>query len=111
MSAQPTRDSHILDPGFELTLRPMRYPVFYDMFRDGIKNTWTVEEVDFQTDLSDIKQRLSPSEIHLIQRLVAFFATGDSIVSNNLVLNLYKHVNSPELKEQRNQTMLFVFGL
>jgi ribonucleoside-diphosphate reductase beta chain len=89
---------HILDPGLCLTLRPMRYPVFYDMFRDGIKNTWTVEEVDFQTDLSDIRQRLSPSEIHLIQRLVAFFATGDSIVSNNLVLNLYKHVNSPEAR-------------
>jgi ribonucleoside-diphosphate reductase beta chain len=76
----------------------MQYPVFYDMFRDGIKNTWTVEEVDFQTDLSDLKQRLSPAEIHLIQRLVAFFATGDSIVSNNLVLNLYKHVNSPEAR-------------
>ena len=27
-----------------------------------------------------------------------FFATGDSIVSNNLVLNLYKHVNSPEAR-------------
>jgi ribonucleoside-diphosphate reductase beta chain len=27
---------------------------------------------------------------------VAFFATGDTIVSNNLVLNLYQHVNSPE---------------
>jgi ribonucleoside-diphosphate reductase beta chain len=88
----------ILDPGLCLTLRPMRYPVFYDMFRDGIKNTWTVEEVDFQTDLSDLKQRLSPAEIHLIQRLVAFFATGDSIVSNNLVLNLYKHINSPEAR-------------
>jgi ribonucleoside-diphosphate reductase beta chain len=34
----------------------------------------------------------------LIQRLVAFFATGDSIVSNNLVLNLYKHINSPEAR-------------
>jgi ribonucleoside-diphosphate reductase beta chain len=88
----------ILDPGLCLTLRPMRYPVFYDMFRDGIKNTWTVEEVDFQTDLVDLKQRLSPAEVHLIQRLVAFFATGDSIVSNNLVLNLYKHVNSPEAR-------------
>jgi ribonucleoside-diphosphate reductase beta chain len=76
----------------------MRYPVFYDMFRDGIKNTWTVEEVDFQTDLADLKQRLSPAEVHLIQRLVAFFATGDSIVSNNLVLNLYKHINSPEAR-------------
>ena len=88
----------ILDPGLCLTLRPMRYPVFYDMFRDGIKNTWTVEEVDFSTDLVDLKQRLSPAEVHLIQRLVAFFATGDSIVSNNLVLNLYKHVNSPEAR-------------
>jgi ribonucleoside-diphosphate reductase beta chain len=76
----------------------MRYPVFYDMFRDGIKNTWTVEEVDFQTDLADLMQRLSPAEVHLIQRLVAFFATGDSIVSNNLVLNLYKHINSPEAR-------------
>ena len=89
---------NILDPGLCLTLRPMRYPVFYDMFRDGIKNTWTVEEVDFQTDLVDLKQRLSPAEVHLIQRLVAFFATGDSIVSNNLVLNLYKHINSPEAR-------------
>ncbi len=88
----------ILDPGLCLTLRPMAYPQFYEMFRDGIKNTWTVEEVDFSTDLVDLKQRLSPAEIHLIQRLVAFFATGDSIVSNNLVLNLYKHVNSPEAR-------------
>jgi ribonucleoside-diphosphate reductase beta chain len=89
---------NILDPGLCLTLRPMRYPAFYDMFRDGIKNTWTVEEVDFQTDLVDLKQRLSPAEVHLIQRLVAFFATGDAIVSNNLVLNLYKHINSPEAR-------------
>src|ERR1700728_1569118 len=90
--------THILDPGLCLTLRPMRFPVFYDMFRDGIKNTWTVEEVDFQTDLADLKQRITPAELHVIQRLVAFFATGDSIVSNNLVLNLYKHVNSPEAR-------------
>ncbi len=88
----------ILDPGLCLTLRPMRFPAFFEMFRDGIKNTWTVEEVDFQTDLVDLKQRLSPAEVHLIQRLVAFFATGDSIVSNNLVLNLYRHINSPEAR-------------
>jgi len=76
----------------------MRYPVFYQMFQDGIRNTWTVEEVDFATDLADLKLRLTPAERHLIQRLVAFFATGDSIVSNNLVLNLYRHINSPEAR-------------
>jgi ribonucleoside-diphosphate reductase beta chain len=90
--------SSILDPGLSLTLRPMQYPVFFEMFKDGIKNTWTVEEVDFSTDLVDLRSRLTPAEIHLIQRLVAFFATGDSIVSNNLVLNLYKHINSPEAR-------------
>ncbi|MEU0276606.1 hypothetical protein ABZ129_33165, partial [Streptomyces sp. NPDC006307] len=35
---------NLLDPGFELTLRPMRYPDFYERYRDAIKNTWTVEE-------------------------------------------------------------------
>ena len=44
----------ILDPGFDLTLRPMKYPVFYDMYPTRIKNTWTVEEVDFSTDITDL---------------------------------------------------------
>ena len=89
---------HILDPGFNLTLRPMRYPQFYDMYRDAIKNTWTVDEVDLDSDQPDLDRRLSEAERHLINRLVAFFATGDSIVSNNLVLNLYRHINSPEAR-------------
>jgi ribonucleoside-diphosphate reductase beta chain len=88
----------ILDPGFNLTLRPMAYPAFYEQYRNAIKNTWTVEEVDLFSDITDLNQRLTPAERHLISRLVAFFATGDSIVSNNLVLNLYKHINSPEAR-------------
>ena len=85
----------LLDPGMDLTLRPMRYPAFFDRFKDAIKNTWTVEEVDLHTDLADL-EKLSPAERHLVSRLVTFFATGDTIVANNLVLNLYQHVNSPE---------------
>jgi ribonucleoside-diphosphate reductase beta chain len=88
----------LLDPGFDLTLRPMKYPVFYEQYKAAIKNTWTVEEVDFSTDVTDLRQRMTPAEQHLINRLVAFFATGDSIVGNNLVLNLYKHINSPEAR-------------
>lgn len=88
----------LLAPGFNLTLRPMKYPEFYEMYRNSIKNTWTVEEVDFSTDVNDLRNKMSPSERHMINRLVAFFATGDSIVSNNLVLNLYKHINSPEAR-------------
>lgn len=88
----------LLDPGFDLTLRPMKYPKFYEMYKDAIKNTWTVDEVDFSNDVTDLRSKLSPQESFLINRLVAFFATGDSIVGNNLVLNLYKHINAPEAR-------------
>lgn len=92
------RPARLLDPGLCLTLRPMVYPAFFEMYRDGIKNTWTVDEVDFSTDVGDLKSKMTDAERHLIQRLVTFFATGDSIVANNLVLTLYKHINAPEAR-------------
>jgi ribonucleoside-diphosphate reductase beta chain len=93
----PSARRAILDPGLDLTLRPMRYPEFYERYRAAIRNTWTVEEIDFSDDLVDLRKMI-PAERHLIRRLVAFFATGDSIVANNLVLNLYKHINAPEAR-------------
>jgi ribonucleoside-diphosphate reductase beta chain len=93
-----SRPARILDSGLCLTLRPMAYPTFFEMYRAAIKNTWTVEEVDFSTDVADLAKKMTEAERHLVQRLVAFFATGDSIVANNLVLNLYKHINAPEAR-------------
>jgi ribonucleoside-diphosphate reductase beta chain len=93
-----SRPSNLLDPGLCLTLRPMAYPNFFEKYRAAIKNTWTVEEVDFSTDVRDLNSKMTEAERHLVQRLVAFFATGDSIVANNLVLNLYKHINAPEAR-------------
>ena len=56
----------ILDPGYTLTLRPMRYPIFYEMYQAAIKNTWTVEEVDFSSDVMDLKTRLTlPNNLHM----------------------------------------------
>lgn len=92
------RPASLLDPGLCLTLRPMAYPQYFDMYRDAIKNTWTVDEVDFSRDLSDLHGGMSPPQRHLVERLVAFFATGDSIVANNVVLALYRHINAPEAR-------------
>jgi hypothetical protein len=48
--------------------------------------------------VGDLSAKMTDAERHLVQRLVAFFATGDSIVANNLVLNLYRHLNAPEAR-------------
>src|SRR5882672_5374461 len=89
----------LLDAGFNLSLRPMRYPQFYEQFRTAYeKNNWTVQEISFGTDKVDLREKLTAAERHVVQRLVAFFATGDNIVANNAALILYKHVNSPEAR-------------
>lgn len=80
------------------TLRPMKYPHFYEYLNKAEKNHWTVEEVSFGTDVADIRDKLTEAERHVVSRLVAFFATGDTIVAENAVLALYKHVNSPEAR-------------
>jgi len=88
----------ILSPELNLTLRPMRYPQFFQLYKDSIKNLWTTDELDFSVDYEHIRDKLSAPESHLIKRLVAFFATADNLVAHNLVLNFYKHVNSPEYR-------------
>lgn len=88
----------ILNTELNLTLRPMQYPQFFHLYKNSIKNIWTTDEIDFSMDFEHLRDKLSPQEAHLIRRLVAFFATADNIVAHNLVLNLYKHINSPEFR-------------
>lgn len=88
----------LLDLGRKYTLRPMQYPKFYEYYKNAIKNTWTVEEISFTTDLQDLRDKITPAEKHVINRLIAFFATGDNIVGDNLAVVLRKHVNAPEAK-------------
>ncbi len=86
------------DKNNRYTLRPMQYPQFYDYYLNALKNHWTVEEISFTTDVADIREKLTEAETHVVMRLVAFFATGDNIVADNAVLNLYRFVNSPEAR-------------
>lgn len=88
----------ILSSNLNLTLRPMQYPQFFQLYKNSIKNIWTTDEIDFSIDFEHLRDRLNPKEAHLIRRLVAFFATADNLVAHNLVLNLYKHINSPEFR-------------
>jgi ribonucleoside-diphosphate reductase beta chain len=86
----------ILEPGMTLKMRPMKYPQFYEIYKKAIKNTWTVEEVSFLTDISDIRDKLTVGEKHVLSRVISFFAVGDLLVLHNTIRNLSKHINSPE---------------
>jgi ribonucleoside-diphosphate reductase beta chain len=62
----------------------MKYSVFFEKFKTATKNTWTVEEIDFSTDVTDLRARMKPAEQHLIKRLAAFLRPA--IASSGIVL-------------------------
>ena len=41
----------ILNPDLDLTLRPMKYPQFFQLYKDSLKNIWTTDELDFSIPL------------------------------------------------------------
>lgn len=88
----------ILDPGFNLKLRPLKYKNFDESFRKAIANGWRVEEIEFTRDIVDLRTRMDKGQQHLVKRLVTFFATGDSLVANNVATVLCRHVNAPEAR-------------
>lgn len=89
----------LLDGGRHLTLRPMQRPKYWDFYQKARKNHWSVEELDFSKDRQQLAAgAFTPAQLHMIKRLVAFFATGDEVVNDNVCLNLYRHVNSPEYR-------------
>jgi ribonucleoside-diphosphate reductase beta chain len=81
-------------------LMPLRYHWAWEHYLNGCANHWMPTEVgmgkDIETWRADI---LSPDARRVILRNLGFFATAESLVGNNLVLAIFKHVTNPECRQ------------
>jgi ribonucleoside-diphosphate reductase subunit M2 len=62
-----------------------RYHDTYEFYKKAQASYWTVEEVDLSQDMRDW-DRLSAEERHFISYVLAFFASSDGIVLENLAV-------------------------
>jgi len=80
-------------------LSPIRYNWAWEHYINGCANHWMPNEVSMQKDAemwsSDV---LTADEKLVIMRNLGFFSTAESIVSNNLVLAIYKYITNPECR-------------
>ena len=77
----------------------MKYPAFYNMYKDAIKNKWTIEDINWSADFANLCNSANQASIKtLVTRLAAFLMFCDSIISKNLSTNIYRHVHSPEAR-------------
>lgn len=78
-------------------LFPLRYPLAFEMYRKACDLFWIADEVDTSKDLADWVS-LTDDERFFIKRVLAFFATSDAVVNENLVLNLYSQIKVQEIR-------------
>jgi ribonucleotide reductase beta subunit family protein with ferritin-like domain len=78
-------------------LFPIQDDAAWAFYKKAQASIWTAEEIDLSLDRSDY-QELHPNEQHFISHVLAFFATADGIVNENLLLNFAAIVQSPEIR-------------
>lgn len=82
-------------------LVPFKYQWAWDKYLQGSANHWMPQEVPMGKDIELWKSRdgLTQDERLIIKRNLGFFSTADSLVANNLVLAVYKHITNPECRQ------------
>jgi ribonucleoside-diphosphate reductase beta chain len=87
-----------LDDVFQLY--PIKHQFAWDAYLAGNSNHWLPNEISMQKDIEQWRSSsvLSEDERRVVKIALGFFTTADSIVANNLVLAVYKHITSPECR-------------
>ena len=81
-------------------LMPIKYDWAWEHYLNGCKNNWMPNEVSMQQDIELWKSnKLSADERQVIMRNLGFFSTAESLVGNNIVLAIFRHVTNPECRQ------------
>ena len=82
-------------------LVPFKYEWAWQKYLDGCANHWMPQEINMTQDIALWKDPngLTADERTVIKRNLGFFSTADSLVANNLVLAVYKHITNPECRQ------------
>ncbi len=83
-----------------IQLYPMRHTFAWDAYNAGNANHWLPTEIGMQKDIEQWRSNyvLTDDERKAFKTVLGFFTTADSIAANNIVMAIYKHVTSPEVR-------------
>jgi ribonucleoside-diphosphate reductase beta chain len=92
------RERHAHQNAYVNQLLPLKYKWAWEKYLAGCNNHWMPTEVSMQADVALWKSRdgLTVDERRAIKRNLGFFAASESLVANNIVLAIYRHLTNPE---------------
>ena len=82
-------------------LVPFKYDCAWQKYLDGCANHWMPQEINMTADVALWKKSdgLTDDERMIIKRSLGFFSMADTVVANNLVLGIYRHITNPECRQ------------
>ena len=82
-------------------LVPFKYDWAWQKYLDACANHWMPQEVNMAKDVSMWRSanELTDDERLIVMRSLGYFSTADSLVANNLVLAIYRHITNPECRQ------------
>jgi ribonucleoside-diphosphate reductase beta chain len=82
-------------------LVPFKYEWAWKKYLDACNNHWMPQEINMSADIAlwQDPNGLTEDERMIIKRSLGFFSTADSLVANNLVLAVYRHLTNPECRQ------------
>ena len=82
-------------------LVPFKYEWAWKKYLAACANHWMPNEINMSADIALWKNpnSLTEDERLIIKRNLGFFSTADSLVANNLVLAVYRHITNPECRQ------------
>lgn len=75
---------------------PIKHQDIWESYKTSEHLFWTAEEIDLSQDLTDWSDKLNEDERHYVKMVLAFFASSDGIVNQNLAQNFVNEVQYPE---------------
>ena len=86
--------------GDVIQLYPIKHRFAWEAYLAANANHWLPNEISMQKDIEQWRSSsiLTDDERRVVKLALGFFTTADSIVANNLVLAVYKHITSPECR-------------
>jgi len=78
-------------------LFPIEHNDVWQMYKKHMASFWTAEEIDFSQDNRDWN-KLNNNEKHFIKYILAFFASSDGIVLENIAMNFIEEIQLPEVR-------------
>ncbi|MCY4610877.1 MAG: ribonucleotide-diphosphate reductase subunit beta [Gammaproteobacteria bacterium] len=82
-------------------LVPFKYTWAWEKYLSACNNHWMPQEINMTADIELWKDPdgLTEDERMIVKRNLGFFSTADSLVANNLVLAVYRHITNPECRQ------------